>query len=62
MNRLLYITLFISFVLSQYNIGDTISEEHLNMTFDTCYGDILDVTLNDYKNSSVIWLNFGATW
>ena len=63
MNKLIHITLFISFVFSQqYNVGDTIGEEHLNMTFDVCYGDIEDVTFDDYKNNSVIWLNFVASW
>jgi len=64
MNKLIYITLFISCILSQsqYNVGDTINEEHLSMTFDTCFGDISEVTFGDYQNSSVIWLNFGATW
>ena len=62
MNRLIYIILCTSFVLSQYDLGDTITDEHLNMTFDTCFGDISEVTFGDYQNSSVIWLNFGATW
>ena len=51
-----------SFIFPQYNVGDTINEEHLSMTFDTCFGDISEVTFGDYQNSSVIWLNFGATW
>ena len=62
MNKTLYIIIFFSMVFSTYDIGDTISQEHLDMTFDTCFGDISQVTFGDYQNSSVIWLNFAATW
>ena len=61
MNKLIYI-LLVSLMFSNYDVGDTISEEHLNMTFDTCFGDIESVTFGDYENNSVIWLNLSASW
>jgi len=62
MNKLIYIGFFLSVLSSTYNVGDTISEEHLNMEFDTCFGDIESVTFGDYENNSVIWLNLSASW
>ena len=51
-----------SFIFPQYNIGDTISEEHLNMEFDTCFGDLETISFGDYQSNSVIWLNLSASW
>ena len=62
MKNILYPIIFFTMLFSTYNIGDTISQEHLDMAFSTCYGDISEITFDDYKNSSVIWLNFAATW
>ena len=63
LNKLLYTSFFLSVVFSGYNIGDIISEEHLdNMTFDTCFGDMETVTFGDYQNNSVIWINLSASW
>ena len=62
MNKILYITIFITIAFSGYNIGDTISDEDLNTTFNTCFGDIETVTFGDYQNNSVIWLNLSASW
>ena len=59
--RIIFI-IFSSLLFSVYGPGDTISDEHLNMTFDTCFGDISEVAFGDYQNNSVIWLNFAATW
>ena len=63
MNKLIYIGFFISIVLSGYDVGDTISEDHLDNTFDTCFPDNFGtVTFGDYKDNSVIWLNLSASW
>ena len=62
MNKILYITIFITIAFSGYNIGDTISDEDLNTSFDTCFGDIESVTFGDYENNSVIRLNLSASW
>ena len=62
MNNILYITIFFTIAFSDYNIGDTISDEDLNTSFDTCFGDIESVTFGNYKNNSVIWLNLSASW
>jgi len=61
MNKLIYIGFFISIVLSAYDVGDTISEDHLDDQFDTCFGD-WEGTFGAYKNNSVIWLNLSASW
>ena len=61
MNKILYITIFITIAFSGYNIGDTISEDHLDDEFDTCFGD-WEGTFGAYKNNSVIWLNLSASW
>ena len=58
----LIILILISFVYSYYDVGDIISEEHLNMEFDTCFGDLETIKFGDYQNNSVIWLNLSASW
>ena len=62
MNKLIHIIFFLSIALSAYGVGDTISEEHLNMEFDTCFGDLETISFGDYKNNSVIWINLSASW
>ena len=62
MNTLIYIIFFLSIALSGYGVGDTISQEHLDMEFDTCFGDLETISFGDYQNNSVIWMNLSATW
>ena len=62
MNKFIHYIFFLSIALSGYGVGDTISEEHLNIEFDTCFGDIETVTFGDHLGSSVIWLNLSASW
>tara|TARA_Y100000814_G_scaffold93007_1_gene63945 strand:+ start:726 stop:914 length:189 start_codon:yes stop_codon:yes gene_type:complete len=62
MNKLIHIIFFLSIALSGYGIGDTISQEHLNMEFDTCFGDLETISFGDYQNNSVIWINLSASW
>jgi len=61
MNKLIYIGFFLSIVFSGYNVGDTISEDDLNTTFEACFGQ-WDGSFGDYKYNSVIWLNLSASW
>ena len=61
MKNLLYNIILLSTVFSGYNIGDTISEDHLEDEFGTCFGD-WEGTFGAYKNNSVIWLNLSASW
>ena len=62
MNKLIHIIFFLSIALSGYGVGDTISQEHLNMEFDTCFGDLETISFGDYQNNSVIWINLSASW
>ena len=48
-------------LFSGYGVGDTISEDHLDDEFSTCFGD-WDGSFGAYKNNSVIWLNLSASW
>ena len=58
----LLIVLLLNLIFAIYFEGDTISDEDLNTTFDTCFGDIETVTFGDYYHNSVIWLNISASW
>ena len=63
MKNILYSIIFSSMLFSTYSVGDTIDQEHLNMVFETCFGnDGESITFGDYESNSVIWLNFAATW
>ena len=54
--------LFVTMALSTYDVGDKISQEHLDMTFDICFGDDETVSFGEYENNSVIYINMSATW
>ena len=60
--RKIYFILILSLLFNQYVEGDTISDEDLDTTFNTCFGDIETVTFGDYYHNSVIWLNISASW
>ena len=64
MNKLIYIVFLISMLLSGYGVGDTISEDHLDDEFSTCFdlNDDWEGSFGAYKNNSVIWLNLSASW
>ena len=62
MKNLLYTIIFFATAFSGYSIGDTISQNDLDETFDICFGDIETVTFGNYQNNSVIWLNLSASW
>ena len=61
MNKLLYIGFSISILFAGYGVGDTISEDHLDDEFSTCFGE-WEGSFGAYKNNSVIWLNLSASW
>ena len=48
---------------SQYNVGDTISNQDVNQEFDVCFGQYQTSTfkLQDFQGK-VIWLQFSASW
>ena len=66
MNRLIiFIFSIFSILFAQYSVGDTISEEHLEMSFDVCYGEYGSnlISFSDFNTGDkVIWLNMSASW
>ena len=66
------IVLFITMGFSSYNVGDSISDNHLNQEFELCYSipgtsDNI-ITLNDYNGNinggdyHVLVIDMSATW
>lgn len=66
MNKLIIFILSItSFIFAEYSVGDIISQEHLDMSFDVCYGDYTSdqLSFSDFNTGNkVIWLNMSASW
>ena len=56
------IVLLLNLMFAVYVEGDTISQEDLTTTFNTCFGDVETVTFGDYYHNSIIWLNISASW
>ena len=58
------IVLFTS-LFADYSVGDQISTDHQNLSFDVCYGDYAtdQLSLSDFADgNTVIWLNIAASW
>ena len=55
---------------SVYNVGETVSESHQNMTFDVCYGEYPndELKLADFNGElnggdyQVLFINMAASW
>ena len=62
MKNILYSIIFFAILFPGYDAGDAISEEHLNMVFDTCFGEESTITFSNYYKQSIIWLNISASW
>ena len=62
MHRILIFTISISFLLSNYSIGDTISLEDQNIEYDICHGDYEadKIKLSDF-NGNINGANFMVT-
>jgi len=46
-------------------VGNQISTEHQNLSFDVCYGDYDNdqLSLSDFADeNTVIWINIAASW
>ena len=60
----LFIVFFITFLFSEYSVGDIISPEHQDMEFGYCYPtDSLSTTFSFVNHAGkVIMLERSATW
>ena len=61
----LLFTAIVSILTAQYNVGDQISTDHQNLSFDVCYGDYEtdQLSLLDFADgNTVIWINMSASW
>ena len=70
--KIIILILFIALGFSSYNVGDSISDSHLNQEFELCYSmpgtsDNI-ITLNDYNGNvnggdyHVLVIDMSATW
>jgi hypothetical protein len=65
MERIIFILLLITSLYAEYGVGDQISTDHQNLSFDVCYGDYPtdQLSLSDFADgNTVIWLNIAASW
>ena len=52
-------------LFAEYSVGDQISTDHQNLSFDVCYGDYDNdqLSLSDFADgNTVIWINMSASW
>ena len=65
MERIIFILLLITSLYAEYGVGDQISTDNQNLSFDVCYGDYPteQLSLSDFADgNTVIWLNIAASW
>jgi len=66
MIKLVFILLLSTILFAEYSVGDQISTDHQNLTFDVCYGDYntaQQLSLSDFADgNTVIWINMSASW
>ena len=60
-----FILLLSTSLFAEYSVGDQISTDHQNLSFDVCYGDYDNdqLSLSDFADgNTVIWINMSASW
>ena len=65
MIKFVFILLFSTSLFAEYSVGDQISTDHQNLSFDVCYGnyDNDQLSLSDFVDgNTVIWINIAASW
>jgi len=65
MKKLLFTILLITSLFADYSVGDQISTDHQNLSFDVCYGDYAtnQLSLSNFADgNTVIWINMSASW
>jgi len=66
MIKFVFILLFSTSLFAEYSVGDQISTDHQNLTFDVCYGVYntdQQLSLLDFSDgNTVIWINMSASW
>ena len=69
--RISFLAILMSFSLAAiYDVGETVSESHQNISFDVCYGDYPENTLKlaDFNGDlnggdyQVMFINTAASW
>ena len=61
MKRIVFILILGASLFSEYSVGDTISDEHLESILPVCYGDEDDFSLSSLEGK-FIWIEFSASW
>ncbi|MBT6871339.1 MAG: hypothetical protein HN820_04715 [Candidatus Marinimicrobia bacterium] len=65
MKKIIFTILLITSLFAEYSVGDQISTDHQNLSFDVCYGDYDNdqLSLSDFVDgNTVIWINMSASW
>jgi hypothetical protein len=65
MKNFVFILLLSTSLFAEYGVGDQISVDHQNLSFDVCYGDYAtdQLSLSDFADgNTVIWINMSASW
>ena len=65
MNKRFFLILMFKFIYAGYSIGDQITSEHQNLSYDVCYGDYQteQLSLSDFASQDhVIWIIMSASW
>jgi len=65
MKRIIFTIVLFTSLFADYSVGDQISTDHQNLSFDVCYGnyDNDQLSLSDFVDgNTVIWINIAASW
>ena len=65
MKRIIFTIVLFTSLFADYSVGDQISTDHQNLSFDVCYGnyDNDQLSLSDFVDgNTVIWINMSASW
>jgi len=64
-NNFVIILSLMSLILPGYEVGDTISSDHQEASFEICYGTYPEdyLSLSDFSSTNtVFWINISASW
>ena len=64
MERIIFTIVLFTSLFADYSVGDQISTDHQNLSFDVCYPNDNDqFSLSDFVDgNTVIWINISASW
>ena len=65
MIKFVFMLLLSTSLFAEYGVGDQISADHQDLSFDVCYGNYPtdQLSLSDFAGgNTVIWINIAASW